>query len=164
MARKALLIALALILAFAVPALAQKKSADKAPAPLAASPSAAAKPGPSVTNFGQRWNAMTDHEHEVFLEGIATAFRILCMNVVMSGETAPKNPQEADKRFKECFLAQFPYQTALVKEAMNSLYQDKANSIIPYDLMYGMALLKVKGDPIEDNLAKLRQDLSKRGK
>jgi len=159
MARKALLIVLALILAFAAPAMAQKKSA----APLAAAPSAAAKGSAEVTNFGQRWTAMTDKERDLFLEGIATAFRILCMNVVLGGETKPQNAQDADKRFKECFLAQYPYQSSLIKQAMNTLYQDKANNIVPYDLMFGMALLKVKGDPIEDNLAKLRQDLSRRG-
>jgi hypothetical protein len=159
MARKALLIALALILAFASSALAQKK----APAPLASSPSAAAKGPAEVTNFGQRWSAMTDKERESFLEGMAFAFRIYCLNAVMAGDNKPQNAQEADKRFKECFLAQFPYQPALVKEAMTSLYQDKANNNIPFDMMYGMALLKVKGDPIDENLAKLRQEL-KRGK
>ena len=61
-------------------------------------------------------------------------------------------------------MAQFPYKPGAIKEAMTSLYQDKANNIIPYDLMFGMALLKVKGDPFEDNLARLRQDLSRRGK
>jgi len=164
MARKALLIALALILALAVPALAQKKTGDKSPTPLASSPSAAAKGNGEVTNFGQRWTAMTDKERIFFVEGIATAFRILCLNVAFGGPDSSKNPQDAQKSFMDCFLAQFPYQPYMVKDAMTGLYQDKANNIIPFDLMYGMALLKVKGDPIEDNLAKLRQDLSKRGK
>lgn len=164
MARKALLIALALILALAVPALAQKKSGDKSPTPLAASPAVAAKGNPEITNFGQRWSAMTDKERDFFLEGVATAFRIMCLNVAFGGPDASKNPQDVQKNFMDCFLAQFPYKTGTVKDAMTGLYKDKANNIIPYDLMFGMALLKVKGDPIDDNLAKLRQELSKRGK
>ena len=165
MARKALLITLALILALAVPALAQKKTGDKSATPLSSSPSVAAKGHGEVTNFGQRWSAMSDKEREFFLEGIATAFRIMCLNVAFSGVDSSKaNPQDVQKSFMDCFLAQFPYKPGVVKEAMTSLYLDKANNIIPYDLMFGMALLKVKGDPFEDNLVKLRQDLTRRGK
>ena len=51
MARKALLITLALILALAVPALAQKKSGDKSATPLASSPSVAAKGHGEVHQF-----------------------------------------------------------------------------------------------------------------
>jgi hypothetical protein len=164
MARKALLIALALMLALAVPALAQKKTGDKSPTPLASSPADAAKGHGEVTNFGQRWTAMTDKERNSFLEGVVSAFRIVCLNVAMGGPDTSKNPKDMQKNFMDCFLAQFPYQSYMVKEAMTSLYQDKANNIIPFDIMYGMALLKVKGDPVEDNLVKLRQDLNRRGK
>jgi hypothetical protein len=62
----------------------------------------------------------------------------------------------------ECFAGIFPYKLGDIKSAMTSLYQDKNNNIIPYDIMYGMSLLKVKGDPYEDNLVRLRQDLAKR--
>lgn len=162
MARKAVLTALALILALAVPAFAQQKGAEKKSATSAAASSAAAHN--SVTNFGQRWTAMADKEREAFLEGMAFAFRTACMSAVMSLDSTKTNPQEADKTFRECFSGWFPYRPYDVKQAMTTIYQDKANNIIPFDIAYGQALLKVKGDPIEDNLAKLRQDLAKRAK
>lgn len=156
MARKALLFSLALILALAAPAWAQKKSDPKAPVAVGGQQS-------TVSNFGQRWTAMTDKERDMFLEGMATALRMVCTTAVFTAEPKPKDMNEANKRFMECFSAQFPYKPWDIKNAMNALYQDKANNIVPYDIMYGMALLKVKGDPYEENLAKLRQDLNKRG-
>lgn len=161
MARKALLIALALTLALAGAAHAQK-SADKKPASLSSAPSAAAAGHATVTNFGQRWTAMTDKERDMFIEGMTTAIRLVCTNAVLGQETKPVDMQAANKSFMECFAGVFPYKPGDIKSAMTSLYQDKNNNIVPYDIMYGMALLKVKGDPYEDNLARLRQDLAKR--
>lgn len=160
MARKALLIALALIFALAAPALAQKKSGSKTPTPLGGSPSStAASAAHQFSGFGKYWNDMGDKEHEAFLRGMITAFRIYCMEAV--GSDKSRNPQDVNKRFMECFAANFPYQPSAVKEAMNSLYQDKANNNVPFDYMFGIALLKVKGDPVEDKLVKLRQDSEK---
>ncbi len=153
MARKALLIVLALTLTLAVPAFAQKKSEPKAPVPVGHQA--------SVSNFGQRWNSMTDKERDHFLQGMIYAIRLVCTNAVFSSANKPANMQEAGKQFAECFKAQFPYSPGDVKVAMTALYQDKANDIVPFDLMYGMALLKIKGDPYEQNLTKLRQDLAK---
>ncbi|WP_243438904.1 hypothetical protein [Fundidesulfovibrio soli] len=166
MARKALLTALALILALAVPAFAQQKAGDKKPAASGAASGAAASAAPraTVSNFGQRWNGMTDKERELYLEGMAFAFRTVCMSAVMTLDSSKTSPQEADKAFRECFSGWFPYRPYDVKQAMNAIYQDKANNIIPFDIAYGQALLKVKGDPIEENLNKLRQDLAKRAK
>lgn len=161
MARKALLIALALTLALAGAAHAQK-GADKKPTSLSSAPSAAAAGPATVTNFGQRWTAMSDKERDTFLEGMTTALRLVCTNAVLGQETKPVDMQAANKSFMECFAGVFPYKPGDIKSAMTSLYQDKNNNIIPYDIMYGMALLKVKGDPYEDNLARLRQDLAKR--
>ena len=160
MARKALLISLALILALAVPALAQKKPGAKTPTPLGGSPSStAAQAHQKFSGFGQRWTTMSDKEHDSFLLGVVTAFRIYCMEAVASDKS--QNPQDVSKRFLECFASNFPYQPSVVKEAMNSLYQDKANNNISFDYMFGIALLKVKGDPIDDNLVKLRQESEK---
>uniref|UniRef100_A0A7C4AH86 Uncharacterized protein n=1 Tax=Fundidesulfovibrio putealis TaxID=270496 RepID=A0A7C4AH86_9BACT len=159
MARKALLTVIALLVAFSVPAYAQKKSGDKQPTPMSQAASAA-----SVSNFGQRWAAMGEKERDGFLEGMVTAFRIMCLNAVMGGlDAKSQNAQEADKKFKECMVGFFPYQMHLVRQAMTELYQDKANNAVPFDVCFGVALLKIKGDPYEENLAKLRQDLAKRG-
>jgi len=159
MARKVWLMVLALTLLMAVPALAQKPG-NKAPTPLEGAPSAtAASAHRQFSGFGQYWNAMSDKEHDAFMRGVVTAFRIYCMEAVASDKS--QSPQDTNKHFMECFASNFPYQPGLVKEAMNSLYQDKANNIIPFDYMFGLALLKVKGDPIDDRLARLRQDSEK---
>lgn len=159
MARKALLTVIALLVAFSVPAYAQKKSADKQPTAMSQ-----AAGGTTISNFGQRWTGMGEKERESFLEGMASAFRIMCLNAVMGGlDATAQNAQEADKKFKECMVAFFPYQMHLVRQAMTELYQDKANNNVPFDVCFGVALLKIKGDPYEENLAKLRQDLAKRG-
>lgn len=163
MARKALLIALTLTLALAGTAQAQK-STDKKPTSLSSAPSAVAAGPATVSNFGQRWSAMTDKERDSFLEGMASAIRLVCTNAVFGQETKPVDMQAANKSFMECFAGVFPFKPGDIKSAMTSLYQDKNNNIIPYDIMYGMALLKVKGDPYEESLTRLRQDLSKRGK
>lgn len=161
MARKALLIALVLVLSLAGQAFAQKK--DKTPVGLSSSPSAAASGPQTVRDFGTRWTAMPDRERSVFLEGMVSAFRILCLNAVMAGQTTPPSAQEAEKKFKECVINWFPYQIRDVSQAMTELYQDKANNNIPFDTMYGMSLLKIKGDPaLDENLSKLRKDLSNR--
>ena len=160
MARKAVFIALILVLALSGQALAQKKT-DKAPTSLASQPSAAAAGPGTIKDFGNRWNAMGDKERTAFLEGMVSGFRIVCLNVVMAGQSAPPSAQEAEKKFKECVLPMFPYAIREVKEAMNSLYQDKANNVVPFDMMYGMALLKVKGDPaLDDSLVSLRKNLA----
>ena len=161
MARKALLTALALILALAVPAFAQQKGGDKK---AAASSAASTAPKSAVTNFGQRWTGMSDKERDLFLEGMVSAFRIICVNQLYTLDASKTSPQEADKAFRECFSVLFPYRPYDVKQAMTAIYQDKANNIIPFDIAYGQALLKVKGDPIEDNLTKLRQDLTRQAK
>ena len=161
MARKALLIALALTLALAGAAHAPK-SEDKKPASLSSAPSAAAAEHATVTNFGQRWTAMTGKGRDTFIEGRTTAIRLVCTNAVFGQETKPVDMQAANKSFMECFAGMFPYKPVDIKSAMTSLYQDKNNNIVPYDIMYGMSLLKVKGDPYEDNLVRLRQDLAKR--
>lgn len=163
MARKATLFALTLILALALPALAQKK--DKTPAPLDGAPSAkAAGANLKVTDFGARWSAMTDMERNHFIEGMVTSIRFICTNTVYGVEPKQMDMKEADKRVLECIAANFPYKPSEVKAAMTSLYQDKTNNNIPYDTMYGFALFKVKGENYQENLAKVRQIFDKRAK
>lgn len=167
MARKACLIAMILVLGLAVPALAQKKAAgDKTPTPLSGSPaSTASHASQSFSNFGQTWTGMSEKERNYFIEGMVASFRIICLNaVVASGQGAPGSQQDADKKFRECMGAWFPYRPSEVRDSMTALYQEKANNVVPFDTMFGMALLKIKGDPYEENLAKLRQDLAKRAK
>lgn len=161
MARKAALFALTLILALALPALAQKK--DKAPQPLAGAPSAkAAGANLKVTDFGVRWSSMTDQERNHFIEGMVTSIRFICTNSVYGAEPKQMDMKDADKHVLECIAANFPYKPSDVKAAMTALYQDKANNNVPYDTMYGFALFKVKGESYEENLAKVRQLFDKR--
>lgn len=159
MARKALLIALILSLA-AAPALAAEKKA-KAQGLESSPSSSAAQAVHQFTGFGQRWTSMSDKEHDSFLLGMLTSFRIYCMEAVESDKTQSMAPQDVNKRFLGCIASNFPYAPVQVKQAMDDLYRDKTNNTIPFDYMYGIALLKVKGEPVEENLAKLRQDSAK---
>ncbi|GFK93523.1 hypothetical protein NNJEOMEG_01357 [Fundidesulfovibrio magnetotacticus] len=165
MARKAALTALTLILALAlaVPALAQKK--DKTPAPLDGAPSAkAAGANLKVTDFGARWTAMTDRERNHFIEGMVTSIRFLCTNTIYGADPKQMDMKDAEKRVVECIASNFPYMPHDIKAAMTAIYQDKANNSLPYDIVYGFALFKVKGDSYEENLAKVRQLYDKRAK
>ena len=155
MAKKALILTVALLCAFAVPAMAQKKaSTDKKPTPVAAAAHS------EVSDFGVRWQAMSDKEREGFLRGMATAFRVVCLQVAaQDGKTS--DPAELNKRFMECFISTMPYQPNRIKDAMTSLYQDKANNHIPYDMLYSAALLKAGDKPYEENLVQMRKVAAK---
>jgi hypothetical protein len=153
MARKALFIVLALTLITAAPALAQKKPSSKAA--VASDDASSATAAPKPLSFGQRWNAMSDKEHDAFLLGMLAAIQNRCQTLVANSQTT--DIKEANKTAVNCLGSLFPYAPALVKQAMSELYQNKANNSISFDYMYGVALLKIKGTPVEDNLVKLRQ-------
>ncbi|GAB6039156.1 hypothetical protein JCM15519_37150 [Fundidesulfovibrio butyratiphilus] len=156
MAKKILLAALLVAVAFASPAWSKK---EKTPTPLSSSSESSAPQ--SISNFGTRWLDMSAKERMAFIEGMASAFRVICQNVIFQGDNKPKNAQEAQQRFRDCMLPMMPYRPTEIVDAMTALYQDKANNILSWDLVYGIALVKIKGDPYEDNLAKLRQDVNK---
>ena len=152
MAKKALILTVALLCAFAVPAMAQQKksSGDKKPVPVAGAAHA------DVSDFGARWQGMSDKEREGFIMGMATAFRVMCMNVA-AGDGSNKDPLEFTKRVRECFISVMPYQPSRIKEAMTSLYQDKANNHVPFDMLYSVALLKAGDKPYDESLVQLRK-------
>ena len=154
MAKKALILTVALLCAFAVPAMAQQKKAatgDKKPVSMAPATGHA-----DVSDFGTRWQGMSEKERESFLLGMGSAFRVVCMNAA-SGDGTNKDVLEANKRFKECMLTFMPYQISVIKASMTSLYQDKANNQMPFDMLYGVALLKAGEKPYEDSLMQLRK-------
>jgi len=157
MAKKILLAVLLVAVAFASPAWADKKK-DKTPTPLSSSSGEAAPK--SVHDFGARWLAMSVGEKAAFVEGIATGFRVVCLNATMSADAKPKDNKEVSQRFVDCMVSLFPYKTSEVVDAMTALYQDKPNNILSWDLVYGIALVKIKGDPYEDNLNQLRQNVN----
>jgi hypothetical protein len=114
-----------------------------------------------LTDLGGYWLAMSEESKMAFLEGMSAAFRVVCLNSVMPQDTKNVDAKELNKRFGECITMFYPYRAGVVKETMTSLYQDRANSKIPFDDMYGMALFKIKGEPIEENLKILRQKMEK---
>jgi hypothetical protein len=159
MAKKALIIALLMVFACAAQAMAQKP--DKKAAPKPASEQLTHR---EAINFGERWQGMGEETKRAFLEGMASAFRIVCLNSVTSLDSKPADVKDVNKRFMECMVSFFPFQINQVQETMTDLYQDKANTIIAFDDMYYQALLKIKGDPIDDNLKQLRQKMEKLSK
>lgn len=160
MAKKALILTVALLCAFAVPAMAQTKkpSGDKKPTPVAAAPAHM-----EVSDFGTRWQAMSDKERHDFLFGMATAFRVACMNAAV-GDGTNKDPAEYNKNVMGCIVSVMPYQINPIKDAMTSLYQDKANNHVSFDVIYGMALLKIAGKPYDEMLAQQRKMAESFGK
>jgi len=157
MARKALLIVL--IASFmAVPALAkQTVSASKEKAP-----ASAGQTSRTFSDFGGRWNSMTDKERGSFMDGYYMAFHLLCTNAALGtaeqSSQAP-NQQDIQKRFASCMATNLPFDPSAVKGAMTELYQDSANNHVPFDQMMGFAFEKVAGKPYDDNLTKLRQNI-----
>lgn len=154
MAKKALMIVLVMIFAWSAQAQAQKpeKKSEKKPAAALSAPR-------EMMDMGGHWTSMSDESKTTFLEGMLTAYRTVCMNSVTSLDSKTADVQDVNKRFMECLAALFPYQPSQVKETMTSLYQDKDNAKIPFDDIYYLALLKIKGDPIDDKLKSLRQKM-----
>jgi len=155
MARKALFIVLILSL-MAVPALAkQTVSASKAKAP-----AAAGQTSRIFSDFGGRWNSMSDKERQSFMEGYYSAIQLICTNAAL-GDSAQANqgPDQQNKQFLACMGTYAPFELAPTKAAMTELYQDSANNHIPFSQMIGFAFAKVAGKLDEGNLAQLRQNV-----
>ena len=152
MAKKALILTLALLCAFAVPAMAQqKKASGEKKSSIATAPAHM-----EINDFGSRWSGMSDKERHGFLLGMATAFRVVCMNVA-AGDGTNKDPADYNKNVMMCISNVMPYQIAPIIEAMTSLYQDKTNNRISFDAIYGVALLKMAGKPFDESLAQQRK-------
>jgi hypothetical protein len=140
MSKKALVLAALLVcLAFRIPA-------------YAASPAPAAGGSPS---FAHAWSSYSDKEKRSFLFGLATAVRIMCTDVSSMQKDA-KGPA-IEQTFRECFNSYAGMEPESLIAAMNALYADAKNAMIPLDGAYKISLMKVRGDKVDDIIIQARK-------
>lgn len=148
MSKKALVLAILLVcVAFRVPAYAGSKTA----------PSAAPTAAPSAGNgtFAHAWTNYTDKEKRSFLFGLATAVRIMCTDITTMQKDAKGPAMEAN--FRECFNSYAGMEPERLVSAMNALYADPKNAMIPLDGAYKISLMQVRGDKVDDIIVQSRK-------
>lgn len=151
MSKKTLLFAaLFVCVVFRVPALA----ASRAPAAAAPAASAPAVSAGSAT-FAHAWTSNTEKEKRAFLFGLATAVRIMCTD--LSSMQKDAKPQDIEANFRGCFNSYAGVEPDKIIEAMNALYADSKNAMIPIDGAYKISLMKIRGDKVDDIIVQSRK-------
>lgn len=119
-------------------------------------------PGPALAaqanatgTFAHAWTNYNEKERRAFLFGLATAVRMMCTDIITGQKGA--TPQTIEKNFRDCFNAYAGIEPDQVISTMNGLYADPKNAMIPLDGMYKIALMKIRGDKIDDVLAQSRK-------
>lgn len=152
MSKKALVLAALLVcVAFRAPAYPGSKTA---PAAAAASPVAAA-PSAAGGTFAHAWTSYTEKEKRSFLFGLATAVRIMCTDISTMQKDAKGPAMEAN--FRECFNSYAGMEPDRLVAAMNALYADSKNAMIPLDGAYKISLMQVRGDKVDDIIVQSRK-------
>lgn len=105
--------------------------------------------------FAHAWNKYSPQEHHAFFIGLATAVRIMCTDFSAAQKGA--DAQTIEKNFRDCFNSYAGIDPEKVISAMNALYADPKNALIPLDGMYKIALMKVRGDKVDEVLVQSRK-------
>lgn len=151
MSKKALVLAALLVcVVMCLPAYAGPKTAPAAPA-VAAAPSGGSGSG----TFAHAWTSYTDKEKRSFLFGLATAVRIMCTDISSMQKDAKGPAIEAN--FRECFNSYAGMEPERLVAAMNALYADSKNAMIPLDGAYKISLMQVRGDKVDDIIIQSRK-------
>ena len=152
MSKKALVLALLLVcVAFRIPAYAGSKTAPAAASSAASAPKASAGSG----TFAHAWTNYTEKEKRSFLFGLATAVRIMCTDISTMQKDAKGPAMEAN--FRECFNSYAGMEPDRLVSAMNALYADPKNAMIPLDGAYKISLMQVRGDKVDDIIVQSRK-------
>jgi len=152
MSTKALVLtALLVCVVLSVPAY----SGSKTSAASASAPAAVAAPVSAGGTFAHAWTTYTDKEKRSFLFGLATAVRILCTDISTMQKDAKGPAMEAN--FRECFNSYAGMEPDRLVSAMNSLYADPKNAMIPLDGAYKISLMQVRGDKVDDIIIQSRK-------
>jgi hypothetical protein len=147
MSKKALLFAALFVLVVGrVPAF--PASQVTAAAPAASTPAGAA-------TFAHAWTSNTEKEKRAFLFGLATAVRIMCTDISTMQKDA--KPQDIENNFRGCFNSYAGMDPDQVVSAMNALYADSKNAMIPIDGAYKISLMKIRGDKVDDIIIQSRK-------
>ena len=130
-------------------------AASKTPTPVQAQPQALAAGGGSAT-FAHSWSVYADKEKRSFLFGLATAVRLMCTDLSTRQKDA-KGGAGVEQTFRDCFNAYAGMDPDAVVSAMNALYADPKNAMIPIDGAYMISLMKVRGDKVDDIIVQARK-------
>ena len=151
MSKKALVLtALLVCVVLCLPAYAGPKTAPAAPAAAAAS-----SVGSGSGTFAHAWTSYSEKEKRSFLFGLATAVRIMCTDISSMQKDAKGPAIEAN--FRECFNSYAGMEPERLIAAMNALYADSKNAMIPLDGAYKISLMQVRGDKVDDIIIQSRK-------
>ena len=151
MSKKALVLtALLVCVVLCLPAYAGPKTAPAAPAAAAAS-----SVGSGSGTFAHAWTSYSEKEKRSFLFGLATAVRIMCTDISSMQKDAKGPAIEAN--FRECFNSYAGMEPERLIAAMNALYADSKNAMIPLDGAYKISLMQVRGDKVDDIIVQSRK-------
>lgn len=126
---------------------------SRVPAFPASSAPAAASSGSAT--FAHAWTSNTEKEKRAFLFGLATAVRVLCTDISTMQKDA--KPQDIENNFRGCFNSYAGMEPDKVIDAMNALYADPKNAMIPIDGAYKISLMKIRGDKVDDVIVQSRK-------
>ena len=105
--------------------------------------------------FARAWNNYSEKEKHSFLFGLATAVRIMCTDISAMQKDA--KPQTIEANFRDCFNSYAGIEPAKLVAGMNELYADPKNAMIPLDGAYKIALMKSRGDKVDDIIVQSRK-------
>lgn len=151
MSKKSLVLA-ALLVSMSFGTLAD--AASKTPTPVQAQPQAAV--GGGGASFAHSWTVYSDKEKRSFLFGLATAVRLMCTDLSTRQKDAQGGPG-VEQIFRDCFNAYAGMDPDAVVSAMNTLYADPKNAMIPTDGAYMISLMKVRGDKVDEIIVQARK-------
>ncbi len=112
-------------------------------------------PAKDVQSFGHTWATYAEKEKKSFLIGVATAVRMMCMDILSNQKDA--SPQTIETQARDCFNSYVGYEPEKIIATMNELYADSKNALIPLDGVYKIALMKLHGEKIDEVLAQARK-------
>ena len=120
-----------------------------------AAPAAPAAAGNSSASFAHAWSSYSEKEKRSFLFGLATAVRIMCTDISSMQKDA-KGPA-IENNFRECFNSYAGMDPSSLVSAMDTLYADSKNAMIPLDGAYKISLMRVRGDKVDDIIIQARK-------
>lgn len=119
-------------------------------------PAFPASPAPTgAATFAHAWTSYSEKEKKSFLFGLATAVRIMCTDISTMQKDA--KPQDIEANFRGCFNAYAGMEPDKLVEAMNALYADSKNAMIPLDGAYKISLMKIRGDKVDEIIVQSRK-------
>jgi type IV secretory pathway VirB9-like protein len=122
---------------------------------LAGSSVSSSSAGAGAATFAHAWTNYSDKEKKSFLFGLATGVRAFCSDFTTAQKEA--KPQEVETHFRDCFNTYAGMEPDRVIAAMNALYADSKNAMIPLDGAYRIAMMQARGDKVDEIIIQARK-------